>query len=67
MDIVDIKAMITLIESAFERELRNTPDKMKILIKQEFDKDVDTQTIANICGITEDYEHQSQRIENGYY
>ena len=60
----EIKLMIAFIEEEYPRDERNTPDKMRLLIKKEFDIDIAPQSILNICGLEEDYETESRRIEN---
>ena len=62
-----IKVMISLIEGEYSREERNTPSKMRRLIKKEFDFNISEQDILNICGLTEDYEKLSNKIEYGQY
>lgn len=61
----DIKVMISLIEEEYPRVDRNTPLKMRILIKKEFDVDVTESTISSVTGIEEDFEYLNRKIE--YY
>ena len=61
----EILVMISLIEEEYPREDRNTPMKMRNLIKKEFDMDISPTTIQSIVGIDEDYERENKRIEYG--
>lgn len=61
----EILVMISLIEEEYPREDRNTPMKMRNLIKKEFDMDISPTTIQSIVGIDEDYERENRRIEYG--
>jgi len=63
----DLHIMIILIEGEYSRESRNTPSKMKALLLKEFEVNVSEKEILFEYGITEDYEIESKRIENGYY
>lgn len=61
----EILVMISLIEEQYPRMDRNTPMKMRNLIKKEFDMDISPATIESIVGIDEDYERENRRIEYG--
>ena len=64
MDRTELEIMITLIEGEYLRNQRNTPFKMRALIKKEFGVDVSPTTILNVVGLDEDYERESRRIDN---
>ena len=61
----EITVMIALIEETYDRELRNTPMKMRGLIKQDFGVDVSPATILVLTGIDEDFERENRRIDYG--
>lgn len=64
---MNLKVIIQLIELEYPRLERNTPEKMRVLIHKEFNLWVDSKDIMRVCGIiVEDFEEQSNKIENGY-
>lgn len=63
----DLEIMIILIEGEYFRSERNTAEKMKNLLLKEFGYEISKDEILRFYGLTEDYEMESKRIENGYY
>lgn len=61
----DLKLMIILIEGEYPRNERNTPDKMRELIKKEFEVNVSENEILGFYGLIEDYSHLSREVEYG--
>ena len=64
----ELKIAIILIEGEYPRELRNTPSKMKELLKKEFNLTISESAIEQFYGISEDYEKYNRQVhyENRY-
>lgn len=62
---IEIRTIIKLIEVAYPREERNTPEKMRNLIHQGWGLWYSQQEIMIACGIiVEDWEEISNKIES---
>jgi len=62
-DNIELEWAISLMEKEFEREYRNTPDKMAKLIAENFDVICTHSQISAFFGLIENYELETNKIE----
>lgn len=62
----ELEWAISLVEAEFEKEERNTPEKMSAIIRANFDVKCDANDIANYFNLNQNYERESKRIGVGY-
>lgn len=63
-DNIELEWAISLMEREFDREYRNTPDKMAKLITENFDVICTPSQISAFFGLIENYELETNKIEN---
>tara|TARA_R110000772_G_scaffold62137_5_gene139688 strand:- start:17388 stop:17654 length:267 start_codon:yes stop_codon:yes gene_type:complete len=63
-DNVELEWAISLMEKEFEKKYRNTPEKMAKLIAENFDVNCDSSQISAFFGLVENYELETNKIEN---
>lgn len=63
-DNIELEWAISLMEKEFEREDRNTPDKMAKLITENFDVACSPSQISSFFGLIENYELENKKIKN---
>lgn len=60
---IELEWAISLMEKEYEKEDRNTPEKMAALISDNFDVLCEPSQISSFFGLIENYELESKKIE----
>lgn len=60
----ELEWAIDLMEKEYTKDMRNTPEKMAKLIRENLDRPCGAEQIASFFGFVENYELETKKIEN---